>query len=107
MEKGESPLDALYRELQEELGVDLRRRDAKLFSRFRFSVEPAGIAALDRFYYQMRIEPELVQSMRLGEGSGMQLVGGREAVNSLRLVPYDAFALWLHCFRDKVARAGP
>ena len=96
LEKGESPLEALHRELREELELDLGRYRAKLFSHFRFSVEPAGIAALDRFYYEIRIEPAAVDALRLGEGAGMALLHGKDALHEHRLVPYDGFALWLH-----------
>src|SRR5205085_1298230 len=66
MEEGETPLEALQRELHEELR--LTQYQAQLFSRFRFSVEGAGIPALDRFYYEVRIEEDTLATLRLGEG---------------------------------------
>lgn len=104
IEHGEAPLDALRRELREELALDLDGCAVRLFSHFRFSVEPAGIAALDRFYYDIPIEPEVAERLRLGEGMGMKLVSGRDALHEFRLVPYDAFALWLHCHQNMLAR---
>jgi len=40
-----------------------------------------------------------VPRLRLGEGAGMALVEGRKALHELRLVPYDAFHLWLHFYK--------
>ena len=94
LEPGETPLEALRRELNEELG--LADYEATLFSRFRFSVETAGIPALDRHYYEVVIAESAVDSLRLGEGAAMRLFDGVEALHTLRIVPYDAFALWLH-----------
>jgi 8-oxo-dGTP pyrophosphatase MutT (NUDIX family) len=96
IEPGESPETALLRELEEELSLRIDDAAAVVFGRFSFSVETAGIPALDRIYYDIRIDPALVGSMRLAEGAGMELVDGRKALHELRLVPYDGFALWLH-----------
>jgi 8-oxo-dGTP pyrophosphatase MutT (NUDIX family) len=103
MEPGESPLDALRRELYEELELEVKGEPA-LFGHFRFSVEPAGIAALDRFYYDVPIDAAAVGRFRLGEGAGMELVHAREALHERRLVPYDGFALWLHFYQGKLVR---
>jgi 8-oxo-dGTP pyrophosphatase MutT (NUDIX family) len=104
MEAGESPVECLRRELHEELELDLGTASPVLFSHFRFSVEPAGIAALDRYYYDVPIEADDVARYKLGEGAGMELVDGREALHERRLVPYDSFALWLHFYQGMLAR---
>lgn len=100
IDPGEAAMDALLRELREELGFDASTAPISVYARFAFSVEGAGIAALDRIYYDILIDAAAVEGFRLGEGAGMALVPGAEALRSLRLVPYDGFALWLHCNRN-------
>ena len=102
LEKGESPLDALRRELFEELAMELDPSAARYFAQFTFSVESPRIAALERAYFEVLIDPLSVGRMRLSEGTAMELIDGRHALNNLRLVPYDGFALWLHCHRAKL-----
>ena len=97
MEAGESPLQALYRELREELAFDFEPHPTSKFGQFRFDVEAAKIPVFDRFYFDILINPAIVDELRLGEGAGMALVEGGKALHELRLVPYDGFALWLHC----------
>lgn len=99
LEPGESPMDALRRELSEELGLEIAARPVRKFGHFRFSVEPAGIAGIDRHYFEVRIDPPSVAALHLGEGTAMRLVDGRRALHELRLVPYDGFALWLHYYK--------
>ena len=96
LEHEESPAEGLLRELQEELSIDFSGHNKALFTHFSFHVQAAGLNALNRYYYELKIDPEEVASMRLQEGAGMALVGGEEALHEIRLVPYDAFALWLH-----------
>jgi 8-oxo-dGTP pyrophosphatase MutT (NUDIX family) len=96
IEPEESPNDALRRELDEELQLDLAACSVKFFGRFDFNVEPAGIAAFDRLYFDVEIRAERVLNLRLGEGQAMRLVGGHNALHDLQMVPYDSFALWLH-----------
>lgn len=104
MEPGESELEALRRELREELAMELDDSRVKPFGKFRFSVDGAGIAPFDRYYYDVLIDAGAVGGFRLGEGSGMELVDGRQALHERRLVPYDSFALWLHYYQGMLAR---
>lgn len=106
IEKGESPKEALHRELREELAFDIGGTPVSLFGHFRFSVEAAGILPLDRYYYELRIDADAVKHMRLGEGASMELVDAHRALHELNLVPYDGFALWLHRHRGMLSRAG-
>lgn len=106
LENGESPMDALRRELMEELQLDLGGREIRLFSHFRFSVEPVGIAELNRYYYEIRIGGAEVEGLRLDEGAAMGLLDGREALHAYRLVPYDAFMLWLHVHQRMLGSGG-
>lgn len=103
IENGESPLDALRRELREELNSGFGECPIASFGQFRFEVKVPGVQAFERHYYEIRIEPGAVQALSLGEGAGMALIDGASALHQLRLVPYDAFALWLHRYQGMLA----
>ena len=104
MDPGEKPLEALHRELCEELALDLRNRQIGVFGQFDFNLEIIGIGAFNRLYYNILIDPAEIENMRLGEGAGMALVDGCDALHRHRLVPYDGFALWLHYYQDILGR---
>lgn len=100
LEAGEEPLEALRRELQEELAVDLGGRPANVFGQFDFRIDASGIGSFNRVYYDILIDAAEVDKMRLGEGAGMALLSGHEALHRHRMVPYDGFALWLHYYQN-------
>jgi 8-oxo-dGTP pyrophosphatase MutT (NUDIX family) len=104
MEPGESEIEALRRELREELAMALDESRVQHFGRFRFNVDGVGIPSFDRIYYDVVIDAEAVEGFTLGEGAAMELVDGKEALHDRRLVPYDGFALWLHYYRGMLAR---
>jgi 8-oxo-dGTP pyrophosphatase MutT (NUDIX family) len=104
MEPGETAHQTLARELREELELDIAGSEITSFSRFNFNVEPAGISVIDRFYFDVRIDPSAVRRLRLGEGAAMELVDGYRALHALRMVPYDAFALWLHYYQGALVK---
>jgi 8-oxo-dGTP pyrophosphatase MutT (NUDIX family) len=100
LEAGEEPLEALRRELHEELAMDLGNRTVSVFGQFDFRVDTSGIGTFNRIYYDILIDAHEIDKMRLGEGAGMALLTGDEALHQYRMVPYDGFALWLHYYQD-------
>ena len=103
LEPGETPLEALRRELREELAFELDPRRADRFGHVSFGVDSAGIGNVCRAYYEVRIAESTVGDLNLGEGAEMALLDGAHALHEMRLVPYDAFALWLHYYRRMLA----
>ena len=99
LEPGETAPDALRRELLEELAFGVDPDKAVRFGHITFGIEAAGIRAICRSYFDVVIDPASVSGFRLGEGAAMELVDGYTALHAMRLVPYDAFALWLHYYR--------
>jgi 8-oxo-dGTP pyrophosphatase MutT (NUDIX family) len=94
VEQGEEPLAALHRELAEELR--LAPRDAAYFTRFDFDLTCVGQKKVYRIFYVVRVAADELRSLVLSEGISMEAVSGEDLLLNRRVVPYDAFALWLH-----------
>ena len=101
VEPGEAPLDALHRELYEEL--ELPPRAAEYFTRLDFDLEPLGAGRHHRLYYVVRLGHAERARLVLHEGQDVRAFPGEVALHDLRTVPYDAFALFLHHARHRIA----
>lgn len=92
----------LRRELLEELGLALPASALAFFTNMTFDLSFGGIGVMGRAYYELRLTDTQLGALTLGEGSAWRSFTAREALSELRLVPYDAFALWLHANRSRV-----
>jgi 8-oxo-dGTP pyrophosphatase MutT (NUDIX family) len=99
---GETPEASLVRELQEELGLDLVESPMIRFTRFTHDFGFAGLGTIDRTYFHVSL-PDIT-ALRLGEGADVAAFAADEALQDLRMVPYDAFALWMHHNRERIGR---
>lgn len=99
LEPGESPADAIRRELDEELGhrVDEVEHFASLGLDFSF----AGFGVLPRHFFTVRIDEGAVGRMHLAEGQGLALIPGAELLSMPRIIPYDATVIWQHLSRHR------
>jgi len=97
VESGEAPLDALKRELREEIEFDIP--EAKRFSQFDFDFSALGHARVYRVYFEVRVPDAAFRRFRLREGADMQAFRGEDLLVTRRVTPYDAFALWMHLSR--------
>lgn len=102
IDPGENELEALHRELREEL--ELEATETRLFTGFEFDLNPEAKRRHFRNYYEVRVTEATVGRLILHEGAEMRLLSGDEALSLPRLVPYDAFALFLHHHRDRIGR---
>lgn len=100
IEPGETPLEAVARELVEEIGIDLEPGRFAPFLRLEFDLEGIGPRARHVFT-AMLTEAELPQ-LTLGEGAEMRWVDGGEALATLPITSYDSTALFLHCARARI-----
>jgi 8-oxo-dGTP pyrophosphatase MutT (NUDIX family) len=101
VDRGEDEVAALRRELREEL--DLEMSDARLFVRFQFDLTPMGLGQYVRAYYEVPIALAAFDCLVLREGADMRAMPGDEALALPRISPYDAFALFLHHQRARLA----
>jgi len=97
---GEAPLDALHRELFEEL--ELTPENATYFSRFDFDLDRIGLKSYYRTYYTIKITADQMNHLVLHEGRTVEAVRGDVIFQQLKLVPYDAFALFLHFAQNRI-----
>lgn len=99
----ETPLAAMHRELEEELG--LRGREIRYFSQVIFDLGDPEAGFRRRYFYEVPIAAEEIAGLTLGEGQAMRLFEAGEmlsAHSALKLVPYDAFGLLLHANRSLI-----
>jgi len=104
LEPGESDVDGLARELQEELDLDISDLQVMRFTDFTFDFGFAGGGVIYRRFFEVRMPAERTSGLRLGEGRDMQWFAGPDLLAS-QVVPYDRFAIWMHCYRDQLGRS--
>jgi 8-oxo-dGTP pyrophosphatase MutT (NUDIX family) len=94
MEANEDPIDALRRELREEIAFELR--NAVQFTKFDFDFSSHGFSRVYRIYFQVRVRGFALEDFVLNEGADMKAFRGEELLVTRRVAPYDAFAIWMH-----------
>lgn len=100
VDAGEQPLDALRRELREEL--ELTDVEPRLLTRFEFDLVPMGLPRIYREFYEVRLPATIASLLRLGEGEAFASFTRDELLALPCLVPYDAFALWFHANQSRL-----
>ena len=106
VEDAETPLQAMRRELEEELGI--KGREPRYFSQVIFDLGDPEAGFRRRYFYILDIEEREVAGFTLGEGQGMRLFSAGELLAGdlpRRLVPYDAFGIMLHATRGLIHEA--
>jgi 8-oxo-dGTP pyrophosphatase MutT (NUDIX family) len=101
VEAGEEPDAALARELREELGFEVAK--AARFTRFDFDFRPLGQGSMYRIYYEVVVPSSEARRFVLGEGAALKAHAAADLLSKERVVPYDAFAIWLHAFSTRRA----
>ncbi|MFN0043720.1 MAG: NUDIX domain-containing protein [Alphaproteobacteria bacterium] len=97
VDEGETPIEALRREIKEE--IDLDPGEARYFTRFDFDMSGVGRRWLYRVFYVIELRRQDLLRLRLREGKSMKLFEPGPLLGAEKVVPYDAFALWLHAHR--------
>jgi 8-oxo-dGTP pyrophosphatase MutT (NUDIX family) len=101
VDDGEEELAALRRELREELELELN--EARLFVTINYDLQPIGLNCYFRRYYEVPVTVDAWKRVVLHEGSDVRALTGEEALSLPRISPYDAFALFLHHSRNRLA----
>lgn len=92
----------LRRELQEELGLALAPDAVSFFAAASFYLPFAGLGLLRRAFYEAHLGEAEIARLSLGEGSRFALMTAREMLSLPRIVPYDAFMLWMHANKNRL-----
>ena len=103
IDPGESPEISLRRELEEELR--LRVSGLRYFTEFAFDFAFCGRGRFIRRFYEVQVAESSLQGLVLGEGADMRAFAAHELLNMTRIVPFDAFAIWLHAARERALKA--
>jgi len=103
VDAGEAPIAALVRELKEELAVAIAPATVNRFTEFTFDFGFAGDRIRLRTYYAVTLPQVDLGGLVLGEGAELAAFGAETLLAMPRVVPYDAFAVWMHHARNRIA----
>jgi ADP-ribose pyrophosphatase YjhB (NUDIX family) len=101
---GEMPLDALRRELSEEL--EFEPAGAVAFATFDFDLGASGHGRFYRMYFEVSVTADQIRRFVLHEGAGIKTFAGPDLLQSRWVAPHDAFAIWLHSSQSRLG-SGP
>lgn len=101
IEDGETPEECLLREFAEETNLVADKDDLTFFTELTFDFRFADGTIILRSFFELTIDPALVEKIVLREGQDFGLFTTEEALADLRLAPYDSFALWAHARRQR------
>lgn len=103
LEPGETDEGCLAREIDEELGLDLRQCAVRHFTTFTFDFGFAGGSVIHRTFFEVTADGAALANLTLREGREKRLFPGPELL-ARQVVPYDRFAIWMHCYRKELSR---
>ena len=103
VDPGETPVAALVRELGEELQAAVAPAEVARFTEFTFDFAFAGDGVRVRTYFAVTLPQAGLDGLVLGEGAGLAAFAAETLLAMPRVVPYDAFALWMHHAQRRLA----
>jgi 8-oxo-dGTP diphosphatase len=91
------------RELAEELTLKLYPQAMRYFTRFDFDLSFAGLPAIWRYLYEIKLDRAALSKLTLNEGVRMELFSAEAILTgAVHITPYDAFELWFHINRERL-----
>jgi 8-oxo-dGTP pyrophosphatase MutT (NUDIX family) len=102
LDPGEDPLQALRRELREELELDLA--EAQFFARIDFDLGGLRLPRYFRNYYVVTITRAVEAQLVLHEGAAKRVFPAPDILRQPNVTPYDSFALFLHHQRGRLGK---
>jgi 8-oxo-dGTP pyrophosphatase MutT (NUDIX family) len=98
IEKNETKLQALIRELYEEIGIKFKKKNFKFLTSLVLDFRVIGHKKYTRWVYTINLNKKNLQHLSLGEGAKMVWVSKNKIYKQKKLIPYDKFAFWLYLF---------
>lgn len=99
IEKNETKINALKRELKEEIGIEINKKNIKYLTNIILDFKIIGYEKYKRTVYLIRLNNNQLKKLKLGEGSKMVWEDKKKIYFKDKLIPYDAFAIWLYLFK--------
>jgi len=106
IEAGESNLQALCRELDEELRLKIDPDAVAYLTQFEVDFSFSGHGLIRRIIYRVDITPETLAGLELHEGHSMRVFGSEGILTEPRVTPYDRWAIWLNENQERLATTG-
>ncbi|MEI6985428.1 MAG: NUDIX domain-containing protein [Rhodospirillaceae bacterium] len=100
VDPGETPEQAFRRELMEEIGFAPDHFEP--FVSFDFDLRKLGQPKVYRHYYVVQARAADVGRLTLMEGREVKAWDAATLLSSQRVIPYDAFGIWLHYSRQRL-----
>lgn len=98
IEQNESKIMGLQRELKEEIGLKFNKKDLSYLTSIVLDFKSIGYNKCTRTVYLIKLNQSQFKSLKLGEGKKMVWEIGKKIYFKNKLIPYDAFAIWLYLF---------
>ncbi len=92
----ETILACAVRELYEEIGIKFQENQLREFCTLNLDFRPFGYGSVERFFFEIQVEPEISADIGLGEGQRAEFLPGERLLAQERVTPYDSFVLWQH-----------
>ena len=99
IEKNESQINALKRELREE--IEFFPRKVTRYIRFIFDLKPMKFGKLLRSYFLIHMNEDEFLNCRQHEGKSMKFLPYEEIDRKKNITPYDKYVVWLHHHQER------
>ncbi len=73
------------------------------FTTYSFDFSQSGYGVRWRAFYEAHLTEDEIPRLKIAEGRALEAFTARDALARLRLVPYDAFALWMHANNHRLS----
>src|SRR5574341_341242 len=101
VERDETPLDAVKRELMEELAFS-PTKPPTWFTEVFYSLGFARHGIHGKVFYALKVTEHAIGRMRLGEGQEMKLFTVQEIASRADVLPWDAFGILMFARRGAI-----
>ena len=98
LNKGETKEKGLIREIKEELDIKVNIKKLKYLTSLVLDFSRLGFKKYNRSFFVINLQKKEVKKIKLYEGEKKIWIKKREVYFKRKLVPYDAFAIWLYLF---------
>ena len=101
IESNETEKNCLKREINEELSISIEEKELFYFTKFTFDLSFKKLNKIFVSYFEYKINKEMIKNIRLNEGIKYKFLQASDFLNMSKLVPLDAFAIWLHSTKNE------